>query len=313
MTPCDACGRPPELGEETMSTTNPVKPPGVAVTTSGALVDHAPRGARRRAPVRVNHATVKTGTPGLDIEYGQGLSEFLAEHPENASRLLPAAPARSPDPASPPSTPARKTRTAHPRDPAPPPGGQYVPPTLPAHRWLHAGRACRPGKTQPPQQMPSAGPEPVPSCSCTPATTRTSGKTRRHKAVPLSAGETWQKDLNHRAEAPKGIKTPNRAQGELPALLGTAWDWQPLRGQRGDGHRAGRLGAVRDAGKRRACVWRSVRGIEPPSTPKTWRAISGWSAAVRYSASSLGEGGVSQAVLIVSSNPLAVMASRRCW
>jgi succinate-semialdehyde dehydrogenase/glutarate-semialdehyde dehydrogenase len=71
--------------------------------------------------------------------------------------------------------------------------------------------------------------------------------------------------------------------------------------------------AVRDAGKRRACVWRSVRGMEPPSTPKTWRAISGWSAAVRYSASSLGESGASRAVLNVSSNPLAVMASRRCW
>jgi hypothetical protein len=76
---------------------------------------------------------------------------------------------------------------------------------------------------------------------------------------------------------------------------------------------AGSPFAVRDAGKRRACVWRSVRGMEPPSTPKTWRAISGWSAAVRYSASSLGESGVSRAVLIVSSSPLAVMASRRCW
>ena len=122
----------------------------------------------------------------------------------SAAACSPAAPARSPDPASPPSTPARKTRTAHPRDPAPPPAGHYVPPTLPAHRWLHAGRARRPGKTQPPQQMPSAEPEPAPSCSCTPTTTCTSGKIRRHKAVPLSAGETWQKDLNHRAEAPKG-------------------------------------------------------------------------------------------------------------
>jgi hypothetical protein len=40
MTPCDACGRPPELEEETMSTTNPVKPsPGVAVTMSGAATE----------------------------------------------------------------------------------------------------------------------------------------------------------------------------------------------------------------------------------------------------------------------------------
>jgi hypothetical protein len=40
MTPCDACGRPPELREETMSTTNPVKPsPGAAVTSSGAATE----------------------------------------------------------------------------------------------------------------------------------------------------------------------------------------------------------------------------------------------------------------------------------
>jgi hypothetical protein len=30
---------------------------------------------------------IETGTPGLDIEYGQGLSEFLAEHPENATTI----------------------------------------------------------------------------------------------------------------------------------------------------------------------------------------------------------------------------------
>ena len=50
--------------------------------------------------------------------------------------------------------------------------------------------------------------------------------------------------------------------------------------------------------------------MEPPSTPKTWRAISGWSAAARYRASSRNESGASRAVLRVSSNPLAVRASR---
>jgi hypothetical protein len=58
-----------------------------------------------------------------------------------------AAPARSPDPASPPSTPARKRDRAPalPLSPTRRPG-QYVSPTPPAHRWLHPDRARRPGQ-----------------------------------------------------------------------------------------------------------------------------------------------------------------------
>jgi hypothetical protein len=43
------------------------------------------------------------------------------------------------------------------------------------------------------------------------------------------ADRSAEKGLNHRTEPRKGSKTPRRAQSELPALLGTAW--QALRGQ----------------------------------------------------------------------------------
>ena len=69
MTPCDACGRPPELGEETMSTTNPVKPfPGAAVTSSGAATE-AERAAARSCcdwSGRSTYRGVCTPWPGLE-------------------------------------------------------------------------------------------------------------------------------------------------------------------------------------------------------------------------------------------------------
>ena len=128
----------------------------------------------------------------------------------------PAAPARSPDPASPPSIPARKTRTAHPRDPAPPPGGQYVPPTLPAHRWLHPGRARRPGKTQPPQQMPSAGPEPAPSCSCTPATTCTSGKSAGTRPCRCPPGNMAERPESSSRSPERGLRRQTVLRASFP-------------------------------------------------------------------------------------------------
>jgi hypothetical protein len=127
-----------------------------------------------------------------------------------------AAPARSPDPASPPSIPARKTRTAHPRDPAPPPGGQYVPPTLPAHRWLHPGRARRPGKTQPPQQMPSAGPEPAPSCSCTPATTCTSGKSAGTRPCRCPPGNMAERPESSSRSPERGLRRQTVLRASFP-------------------------------------------------------------------------------------------------
>ena len=51
---------------------------------SGVMLLEALGGVRPFAHIM---PTVKTGTPGLDIEYGQGLSEFLAEHPENATTI----------------------------------------------------------------------------------------------------------------------------------------------------------------------------------------------------------------------------------
>ena len=49
-----------------------------------------------------------------------------------------AAPVTSPDPASPPSRPAHRTRTANPRYPACPPGGRCAPPRPPACRRPHS-------------------------------------------------------------------------------------------------------------------------------------------------------------------------------
>jgi hypothetical protein len=135
--------------------------------------------------------------------------------------------------------------------------------------------------------------------------------TRKSKREPTAEERAAEQMVRRARKQGLSLTGPN---GLLKQLTKTVLEHPvPWLEGAGDGHRAGRLGAVRDAGKRRVCVWRSVRGMEPPSTPKTWLAISGWSAAVRYSASSLGESGASRAVLRVSSNPLAVRASRRLW
>src|ERR1035441_10579312 len=95
-----------------------------------------------------------------DVE--EGRHDYPMPADQRRCLLVLAGPATSPDPASPPSTPGRKTRTATRRAPVPcSPGRLTAPPTPPARprpqpRQLHGSPPALPSRRPPPATQPPA-------------------------------------------------------------------------------------------------------------------------------------------------------------